>query len=81
MSQRRLGIEAGIDEAVASTRVNRYELGVHAPDYGTSSRIAKALGIPVAYLYCDDDELAALILAYRRAPALVRKKVKSLLSI
>lgn len=81
MSQRRLGIEAGIDEAVASTRVNRYELGVHAPDFGTSCRIARALGIPVAYLYCDDDDLAGLMLAYRRAPASTRKRVKALLSI
>ena len=32
LSQKMLGIEAGIDAFVASTRINRYELGVHKPD-------------------------------------------------
>jgi transcriptional regulator with XRE-family HTH domain len=80
ISQRQLGIEAGIDEAVASTRVNRYELGVHAPDFGTSRRLAHVLGVPVAFLYCDDDELASLLLALHRASAALRKRVRTLLS-
>ena len=32
LSQKRLGIEAGMDEFVASTRINRYEKGVHQAD-------------------------------------------------
>lgn len=32
LSQKRLGIAAGIDEFVASTRINRYEKGVHEPN-------------------------------------------------
>ena len=32
LSQKMLGIEAGIDAFVASTRINRYELGIHKPD-------------------------------------------------
>ncbi|MGB9578576.1 MAG: helix-turn-helix domain-containing protein [Halothiobacillaceae bacterium] len=32
VSQKNLGIKAGIDPSVASTRINRYELGVHKPD-------------------------------------------------
>ena len=67
MSQRALGIAAGIDEGVASTRVNRYELGVHAPDVGTSSRLAEVLGVPTAFLYCEDDVLAEIIVLIAKA--------------
>lgn len=69
LSQKELGITAGIDPGVASTRINRYELGIHKADYPTSQRLADVLGIPVAYLYCDDDQLARLIMIYGRLPA------------
>lgn len=75
MSQRALGIAAGIDEGVASTRVNRYELGVHAPDVGTSSRLAEVLGVPTAFLYCEDDDLSELIMLVSKADS---KKLKAL---
>lgn len=61
ISQRNLGIEAGLDEFVASTRVNRYETGVHQPDLQTLQQLAKVLGLPLAYFYAEDDELARLI--------------------
>lgn len=61
ISQRNLGIEAGLDEFVASTRINRYETGVHQPDLQTLQRLAAVLDQPVAYFYADDDELAAVI--------------------
>ena len=61
ISQRALGIEAGLDEFVASTRVNRYETGVHQPDLQTLQRLAAILKLPVAYFYAEDDELARLI--------------------
>lgn len=64
LSQRRLGIEAGLDEFVASTRINRYERGVHEADFQTALQIAKVLGIPRAYLYADDDGLAKMILLF-----------------
>ena len=66
LSQRALGIEAGLDEFVASTRVNRYETGVHQPDLQTLKRLAKVLGLPVAYFYAEDDGLARLIEDYQR---------------
>jgi len=66
LSQRSLGIEAGIDEFVASTRVNRYETGVHQPDYQTLKRLADVLDLPVAYFYAEDDELASLIARFHR---------------
>jgi transcriptional regulator with XRE-family HTH domain len=61
VSQRTLGIEAGLDEFVASTRVNRYETGVHQPDLQTMQRLAEVLNMPLAYFYAEDDELAQLI--------------------
>jgi transcriptional regulator with XRE-family HTH domain len=61
LSQKKLGIEAGLDEFVASTRINRYEVGVHDVDLGTATRLARALGVPLAYLYAEDDKLARLI--------------------
>ena len=45
LSQKQLGIQAGIDEFVASTRINRYELGVHKPDYLTAQKMASVLGV------------------------------------
>lgn len=67
LSQRALGIAVGLDEFVASSRINRYELGVHKPDYTMSVRLSKVLDIPVAYLYCDQEEMATLILAFHRS--------------
>lgn len=80
LSQKLLGIEAGLDEFVASTRINRYEGGVHAPDYPMSVRLAQVLRVPVAYLYCDSDELARMLLAFHRAPKAVRRNVMALLT-
>lgn len=61
ISQRGLGVEAGLDDFVASTRVNRYETGVHQPDLQTLQRLAAVLGLPVAYFYAEDDDLARMI--------------------
>ncbi len=61
ISQKMLGIKAGIDQFSASARMNQYETEKHIPDYGTVSRIAEILKLPTAYFYCDDDELAIVI--------------------
>jgi transcriptional regulator with XRE-family HTH domain len=64
LSQKDLGIRAGLDPFVASTRINRYEVGVHEPNLSTARRLAETLGVPVAYLLAEDDRLARLILAF-----------------
>ena len=64
MSQKTLGVAAGLDEFVAGTRVNRYEAGVHEPDFETAGRLAKALGVPLAFLFAEDDRQAKLLLAF-----------------
>jgi transcriptional regulator with XRE-family HTH domain len=79
LSQRQLGIDAGLDESVASARINRYELGIHRPDYGIALHLARVLGVPVAYLYCDDEILAQTLLAMHRAPLALRQRVLRLL--
>ena len=66
LSQRNLGIKAGLDDFVASTRVNRYETGVHQPDLQTIQRLANAPDVPVAYFYAEEDDLAQMILEYQR---------------
>ncbi|WP_163390205.1 helix-turn-helix domain-containing protein [Enterovibrio norvegicus] len=63
MTQQQLGINLGMDPNTASARLNQYEKGKHAPDYQTAKRLADELGVPVAYLYCDDDVLSRIIIA------------------
>jgi transcriptional regulator with XRE-family HTH domain len=65
LSQKQLGIKAGMDEFSASARVNQYERGKHTPDYSTVERIAKVLRVPTPYFYAREDELAKLILTFR----------------
>jgi len=66
LSQKQLGIQAGLDPSVASTRINRYELGVHEPDMATVQRLAETLSVPTAYLFADDERLARMILAFSK---------------
>ena len=62
-SQERIGVAIGIDESSSRARISRYELGVHEPPVPTARLIAGALGVPLTYLYCEDDKIAALLLA------------------
>ena len=55
LSQEALGIAIGLDESVASTRINRYEKGIHQPDFITLAKIAEVLQVPPAYFLADDD--------------------------
>jgi len=61
ISQKQLGIEAGIDEFSSSARVNQYETGKHVPDLQTAEKLAEVLGVPAAFFYARDDQLAELI--------------------
>ncbi len=60
-SQKQLGIEIGLDEGVASARMNQYEVGSHSPKYSTALKIATALNVSAAYFYADEEDLAAFI--------------------
>ncbi len=64
ISQAELGVRAGIDEFCASARINQYERGKHAPDFLTVQNLAQVLGVPTAYFYAEEDNLAELILIF-----------------
>ncbi|WP_038909283.1 helix-turn-helix domain-containing protein [Dickeya oryzae] len=68
LSQKKLGIAAGIDEFVASTRINRYEKGVHEASIDTAQQLADALDVPLAFFYTADDQLAELMLVFWEMP-------------
>jgi transcriptional regulator with XRE-family HTH domain len=61
LSQKDLGIKAGIDEFSASPRINQYETGKHEPNYYNVARLAKVLNLPPAYFYAQDQQIADLI--------------------
>ena len=62
LPQDKLGVLIGLDEHTASARISRYETGVHEPPISTARQLAKALNVSLAYLYCDEDDLAEIIL-------------------
>lgn len=65
LTQEQLGLAIGLDEFVASTRINRYERGIHQPDFQILTAIAKRLDVPAAYFFADDD-LAHQILKWQQ---------------
>jgi transcriptional regulator with XRE-family HTH domain len=79
VSQKVLGIQAGIDQFSASSRINQYERDKHVPDYQTAKRLADVLRVPVTYLFADDDELAEIILLFSRISKRNKTKIKNLL--
>lgn len=74
ISQRQLGVMVGLDQAVASARMNQYERGVHEPHFAFVQRLADTLRAPTAYFYADEPALADLILAFGELSAVDRKK-------
>lgn len=78
LTQLELGVRAGMDPSVASPRINQYERGAHAPKPETAEALADVLGIPAAFLYTRDEQLAQLLL---RWPELTAAKKKSLLKL
>ncbi len=73
-SQEKTGVAIGIDESSSRARISRYELGVHEPPVPTARLIAGALGVPLTYLYCEDDKIASLLLALHRLGAKARDR-------
>ena len=80
LSQRLLGMAAGIDEGSAAIRINRYEQAVHMPDFITAVNLATVLSVPTAYLFCETEELAELLLALHKADNATMRAVKMLLN-
>lgn len=66
-----------LPEDVASTRINRYERGVHLPDLETAERMAEALGVPLPYLLAKDERLAQAILGFSSLSKQAQDKILS----
>ena len=80
LSQRGLGLAVELDASVASSRINQYEQGVHAPGHGMISRIAAVTGFPVGYFFTDDDDVASVITLLSRLDAAGLERVASYIS-
>lgn len=75
LSQRELGRRIGLPEEVVSSRVTRYERGTSEPDFATAEKLAKELGVPLAYLVADNEVLAEIILAASTLPLADQRKL------
>ena len=62
LTQEKLGVLSGIEEATARSRVSQYESGVHRPTFEMMCAFAKVLKVPECYFYTVDDEFAEVIL-------------------
>lgn len=69
ISQRELGRRIGLLEDVVSSRVTRYERGTSEPDFETAGKLARELGVPLAWL------LADIILAAAKLPPAEQEKL------
>ncbi len=74
LSQRELGVRAGMDPSVASPRINQYERGKHLPDPLTLERLGVVLDRPLPFFYAADEDLAFLISAFHRARVAQRRQ-------
>ncbi|MFV8387427.1 helix-turn-helix domain-containing protein [Vibrio parahaemolyticus] len=75
ISQKTLGVRIGIDDGVASARMNQYERGVHTPDVRTLKLLAKELDVPLNYFFCEDDSTAEIATAISKLSEEQRNQV------
>ena len=64
ISQKKLGILAGMDEFVASARMNQYERGKHIPEVSIVEKFASILQVPAAFFYTRDDTTAEMLILF-----------------
>jgi len=62
LTQEKLGVMAGIEEATARSRISQYESGVHRPTFEMMCAFAKVLNVPEGYFYTVDDAFAEQLL-------------------
>lgn len=67
-----------LGEGVASARISRYETAAHEPPASMANRLAEVLGVLPPYFHCEDDELAAVILAWRGFSGAEKTRAKDL---
>jgi len=74
LAQEKVGVAIGLDESSARARISRYELGVHEPPFATVKLLARALDVPPPYMYCEEQDIAELLLALHKIPSKLRKQ-------
>lgn len=62
LSQEKLGVMAGIEEATAYSRMSHYEKGTHRPTFELVCAFADALNVPESYFYTRNDSFAEALL-------------------
>ncbi|EHD23248.1 MULTISPECIES: helix-turn-helix domain-containing protein [Brenneria] len=62
LTQEKLGVLAGIEEATARSRISQYESGIHRPTFEMMCAFAKVLNVPECYFYTVDDNFAEVVL-------------------
>ncbi|HBR6978681.1 helix-turn-helix transcriptional regulator [Klebsiella aerogenes] len=62
LTQEKLGVLAGIEEATAYSRLSHYENGTHKPTFELVCEFARVLNVPECYFYTVDDSFAEAIL-------------------
>lgn len=75
LSQRQLGIVAGLDISVASPRINQYEQARHMPNLQMLERLGQILDRPVPWFYALDNDLAEMILHWHRCSPSQRRRL------
>lgn len=75
VSQRALGAMIGMTKKTGSVRINRYEQQASKADMETAAKLAKALDVPLAYLFAESDDLAEMILTFSRLSRRDKAKV------
>lgn len=81
LTQKNLGIMAGIPELSASARMNQYEKGVYIPDFEVVKRLASILQVPTSYFFEEDDEMAAFLVRYYTVDAAGRHRIMALINV
>lgn len=78
LSQRALGalVDKDQDKNRGAVLINRYERERNQADMTKAAELAKALDVPVAYLFAEDDELAAAILAFAKLSSAERQRMR-----
>ncbi len=56
-----------------STAPKNQREGVHEPRYATVKLLANVLEVPPPYMYCEDQDIAELLLALHKIPSKVSK--------
>ncbi|MBP2199111.1 helix-turn-helix domain-containing protein [Pantoea cypripedii] len=66
LTQEKLGVLAGLEEASSSSRLSHYENGTHKPTFELTCAFAKILDVPECYFYIIDDAFAEKVLKLYR---------------